>query len=99
MITREQAKRCVGAGWHGLIDEFYNEFPDVLMVQVKEKFGSLCLYHHEGFDGSIDKECEIRERSSHMCEECGKPTESREIRGWVWTLCNLHAKEKEDDKK
>ena len=96
MITREQAKRCVGLGWHELIDEFYDEFPDVHMVQVKEKFGMLCLYHDMGTDASMDKEVDIMNRSQKMCEECGKPCEQRDIRNWVWTLCDEHAKPKID---
>jgi len=99
MITREQAKRCVGKGWHGLIDEFYDTYPEAEMQQVKEKFGSLCLYHWETSAKSLDLELELRNRSSRMCEECGKPCESREIRHWVWTLCDEHAKLQEDKKK
>jgi hypothetical protein len=97
-VSRESAKRQVGPGWHGLIDEFYDAFPDGLVQQVKEKYGSLRLYPYSDCDESTDKEVEIMERSEKMCEECGKPCESREIRGWVWTLCDEHAKLKEDNK-
>lgn len=96
MITREDAKRQVGKGWHGLIDEFYDEFPDALMSQVKEKYGRLCLYHDGCTNESTDKEIEMMQRSEKMCEECGKPCESREIRSWVWTLCDEHAKLQEE---
>lgn len=91
MINREQAKRCVGKGWHGLIDEFYDKYPEEWVNQVKEKYGSLCLYHN-GTDDSIDLEFSIRERSSHMCEECGTPCEQSEVRGWTYTLCDKHKK-------
>ncbi|MDO8604024.1 MAG: hypothetical protein Q7K40_01260 [bacterium] len=97
-VTRESAKRQVGEGWHGLIDEFYNMFPDAYMTQVKEKFGGLRLYHSGGSDESTKKEIEIMERSEKMCELCGKPTETRDIRGWLWTLCDDHAKLQEDKK-
>jgi len=44
-VTRESAKRQVGEGWWPLIDEFYEAFPSVGVIQVKEKYGRLCLYH------------------------------------------------------
>lgn len=94
MIDRESAKRCVGPGWHKLIDEFYDEFPDAAMIQVKEKYGRLCLYHRNETDASMIKELELMKRSSEMCEECGEPTKTRDIRGWQWTLCDKHAEEK-----
>ena len=98
MITREQAKRCVGKGWHGLIDEFYDKYPEEWVNQVKEKYGRLCLYHN-GSDESTDLELSIRERSSGMCEQCGARCTTTVLRGWMWTLCDLHAKEKEDGHK
>lgn len=98
-VSRESAKRQVGEGWHPLIDEFYDAFPDVYMTQVKEKYGRLCLYHAGGSDESTDKEIELMNRSEKMCEWCGKPTESRTINGWVWTLCNEHAETKFNEKR
>jgi hypothetical protein len=98
MIKREEAKRSVGQGWHGLIDEFYDNCPIAVVTQVKEKYGSLCIYHDIGTEYSLDLELDIRERSSLMCEECGGPCESRNIRGWIWTLCDEHAKIKEENK-
>lgn len=96
-VQRDGAKRQVGEGWHGLIDEFYDMFPDAYMTQVKEKFGGLRLYHSGGSDESTKKEIEIMERSEKMCEECGKETEPKEINGWVWTLCDEHTKLKENN--
>ena len=95
-VSRESAKRQVGEGWHGLIDEFYDKFPEATMTQVKEKFGGLCLYHYGHTDESLDLETDIRDRSEKMCEVCGKETESREINGWIWTLCDEHIKAKEE---
>jgi ribosomal protein L37AE/L43A len=90
MVTRKDAKMSVGKGWHGLIDEFYDAFPDANVIQVKEKYGTLCIYHDNCTDESTQKEIEIRDRSATMCEECGKPAVSEEERGWISTLCKSH---------
>ena len=95
MIDREQAKRCVGAGWHSLIDEFYDESPEAIIIQVKEKYGRLCIYHDGCTDKSSDLEIDIANRSMNMCEECGTPCSRSEVRNWVYTLCNKHIKERQ----
>lgn len=98
MIDRQQAKRCVGKGWHGLIDEFYDKFPEADMIQVKEKYGALCLYHNNSTDESTDLELDIMEESLFICEECGDDGCRIEINHWVYTLCTKHGQEKNDTK-
>lgn len=66
--------------------------PQVIAVQVKEKFGTLRFYVNGGdryTDGVINM-AEVM--SAYTCEECGSPGKSR-TGGWIRTLCDKHAVE------
>ena len=66
----------------------------VVAVQVKEKFGSLRFYY-EGGDDYIRGLVSLAESLSHRtCEQCGSPGVGRGG-GWIQTLCDLHADERE----
>jgi len=70
--------------------------PQVLVTQVKEKFGTLRFYYYGG-DEKIDGMVRMAESMSALtCEECGAPGKSRSG-GWVRTLCDTHAKGREAD--
>lgn len=91
------AKRSVGAGWSGLIDELFAfrdaHCPKARFVQVKEKFGALVAYiegPRECFDRLSDFVDEVERRSEKICERCGSPGVLREG-GWIRTLCDAHA--------
>jgi hypothetical protein len=94
-----------GKGWYPLIEEAqkivdeWNELhKDGLdtwggykleFVQVKEKWGELCIYLNFYPDKLYDKLLELSERSRHICEECGE-TEGATLEnthGWYMTLC------------
>lgn len=65
------------------------EIPQVVAVQVKEKFGTLRFYY-DGGDPYIAGIVDMAESmSACTCEECGSPGK---IRGdsWVRTLCDKH---------
>ena len=111
-------------GWYGLLDEMctkiqavYDENkcdPDMIVDQIKEKYGTLRFYYHFEDDNlgihAIDfigesgtrfrkgkgdklheKIAEIvswgEERSSKICEKCGKPGKTRAL-GYIQTLCD-----------
>jgi pterin-4a-carbinolamine dehydratase len=63
--------------------------PQVIAVQVKEKFGTLRFYYNGGDDtiGGMVRMAESM--SSVTCEECGAPGETRGP-GWIRTLCDEH---------
>ena len=64
----------------------------VVVIQVKEKFGSLRFYY-EGGDDTISGMVRMAESmSAVMCEECGAPAETRGP-GWIRTLCEVHEHE------
>ena len=92
-----------GAGWHPLIKElldklqnYVNAFPQLMhfrIVQIKEKWGGLCIYTNFGTD--VINKCieEYEKKSFTICEICGKPGKFRGDLSWVQTLCDDHYKE------
>lgn len=77
------------------------EIPQVVAVQVKEKFGTLRFYYNGG-DEYISGLVSMAEwASSVTCETCGERGKLRGS-GWVYTACDEHAnpndliEEKED---
>lgn len=92
-----------GDGWFQIINQLCNNIqhyldwqnkdsevvPQVVATQVKEKFGTLRFYY-DGGDSKIDGMVRMAESMSGvMCEECGKPGETRQG-GWVRVLCDEH---------
>ena len=66
----------------------------VVVDQIKEKFGGLRFYY-EGGDDKIQGMVRMAEAwADHHCEECGKPGKSRNT-GWIKTLCDEHSAERE----
>lgn len=66
------------------------EFPQVTLDQVKEKFGTLSFYYTGG-DEVIDGMVRMAEgMSGVICEDCGNPGKRRGG-GWIRTLCKTHA--------
>ena len=97
VVTREQALNCVGAGWAALINKAYDylsERPNIIVVQVKEKYGGLRIYT-DAYDEEVDKVLMLLEIDSfNICEVCGA---AGKLRGGSWyrTLCEEHADGKE----
>lgn len=68
--------------------------PDVVVRQIKEKFGGLRFYY-DGGDATISGMVRMAECwAAHSCEECGKPGKSRSG-GWIRTLCDEHEAERQ----
>jgi hypothetical protein len=64
----------------------------VVVEQIKEKFGGLRFYY-EGGDDQISGMVRMAEAwASHACEECGAPGTSGG-KGWIKTLCPTHRAE------
>ncbi len=100
---RDLAKRSVGTGWVGLIDEIFDkkeklQLNTVKIVQVKEKYGGLRVYI-DGYEMDENHPVykfekflhEVENRSFKICEACGKPGAVRG-RHWYYTSCDEHAK-------
>lgn len=68
--------------------------PQVIVTQIKEKFGGLRFYY-DGGDEHVHGMVKMAESwASYSCEECGKPGKSRSG-GWIKTLCDDHELERQ----
>lgn len=89
-----------GEGWLPIIEELFDRiqkmvdhdpdyYKDFEVVQVKEKFGVLCIYTSVSFpeiDVLIDVCCK---KSEHICEVCGEEGSLKTEKGWTSCLCHL----------
>ena len=78
--------------------EVPEEFPQVVAVQVKEKFGGLRFYVDGGDDVVYGMIQMAESLSTVTCEECGKPGIQRSG-GWIRTLCDEHEAERQKEMK
>lgn len=95
-----------GEGWADLLEpviayiDTHNQFnPDnqIVIAQIKEKFGTLRFYVHT-WEGEVDALIyEAENKSESTCETCGK---NGKLRGksWVYTACDEHTKEADKSK-
>lgn len=82
--ARQQAVEDVQAA---VYKDIPNICPQVIAVQIKEKFGTLRFYY-DGGDEAVKGIVSMAEAMSGCtCEDCGKPGK-RTGNGWVRTLCN-----------
>lgn len=89
-----------GDGWNNLIDVLCstishyvqnNNGPNVRIVQIKEKFGTLRVYC-DNTDEVVVQMIDFAENlSDRMCEHCGGSGVLRDI-GYLTTLCDTHYK-------
>jgi hypothetical protein len=99
---------AVGAGWHPILEELCSSIqhhidwknrqstvvPQVVVGQIKEKFGGLRFYY-DGGDDAIDGMVRMAESwAGHSCETCGIPGKRRDG-GWIKTLCDHHEAERQ----
>ena len=95
-----------GEGWAVLLKVLMNDIqhhidwnnkesevvPQVVLQQVKEKFGTLRFYYKGGDDYIHGLVALAESMSAHICEDCGS-TGERRGGGWVRTLCDRHEEE------
>ncbi len=63
--------------------------PQVVVEQIKEKFGGLRFYYQGGDEFIHGLETMAELWAGHTCEECGMPGKRRSG-GWIRTLCDEH---------
>jgi hypothetical protein len=68
------------------------DIPQVVVDQVKEKFGTLRFYYHGGDEYIRGLVGMAEAMSARTCEECGAPG-TTEGPGWIRTLCKKHRRE------
>ena len=69
------------------------EVPQVVVQQVKEKFGGLRFYYQGGDEYIAGLVSMAEDMAEHTCEVCGHPGETRQG-GWIKVLCDTHAEER-----
>jgi hypothetical protein len=74
------------------------EIPQVVVKQVKEKFGGLRFYVEGGDEYTNGLISMAEAMSEHTCEVCGHPGETRHG-GWIKVLCDEHHAERQAERK
>lgn len=96
-----------GKGWWPLIEEAKNivdtwnkenlDKEPIVFQQIKEKYGQLVLCLNAAPKEIWNKIDALEEESYTICEYCGSTenVDTREIKGWIYTVCDKCAKELE----
>lgn len=78
--------------WQNKNHEKHPVVSQVVVDQIKEKFGGLRFYY-QGGDDTIHGMVRMAEAwADHSCETCGAPG-TRRSGNWIRTLCDLHEEE------
>jgi hypothetical protein len=103
---------AVGEGWWPILEKLCaniqshidwktkqgHVIPQVVVEQIKEKFGGLRFYY-EGGDEYIDGLVSMAESwANAVCEDCGKPA-TKQTTGWIKNVCDEHFEKIETAKK
>ena len=102
---------AIGEGWYPLIEKLSEtiqnhidhkqkqgeDCPQVIVQQVKEKFGTLRFYYDGGDDFIHGAVWLAESMTSMLCETCGGLGKRREG-GWMRTLCDQHEAEYQERK-
>ena len=84
-----------GDGWYNILDTLcfsiqnrikHQKIPQVVAIQVKEKFGGLRFYYSGGDETVWGMAYMAEALSECTCEVCGSPGEQTHG-GWIKTLC------------
>jgi hypothetical protein len=85
----------VSDGWKPIMRDLQAKSePDVVLTQVKEKFGTLRIYYNGGSEAFAQAVNEAERASANVCEDCGQPGSTRDVGGWLRTVCDNHVKRK-----
>jgi len=99
---------AVGKGWYPIIERLSSNIqqhlewknresqvvPQVVVEQIKEKFGGLRFYYQGGDDNVAGMVRMAEAWADIACEECGG-IGKRRSGGWIRTLCDIHEAERQ----
>ena len=112
MFSQPYGGICVGEGWWPIIENLcatiqghinwknkdQEVVPQIVVGQIKEKFGGLRFYY-EGGDEQIRGMIYMAENwAAHTCEDCGSRA-TKKTTGWIKTVCDQHFEERESQRK
>jgi len=81
--------------WQNKNHEKHPVVPQVVVEQIKEKFGGLRFYYQGGDDNVHGMVRMAESWAATCCEECGAPG-IRRGGGWIRTLCDKHEEERQE---
>jgi hypothetical protein len=108
MFANKYGGFAVGKGWYPIIERLCSNIqqhiewknrngevvPQVVVEQIKEKFGGLRFYY-QGGDDEVSGMVRMAEAWADVaCEDCGG-IGKRRGGGWVRTLCDVHESERQ----
>ena len=108
MFANKYGGFAVGKGWYPILETLCaniqshidwrvkqgKDCPQVVVEQIKEKFGGLRFYY-QGGDDEISGMVRMAEAWADVaCEECGAAGKRRSG-GWIRTLCDQHENERQ----
>lgn len=70
----------------------------VVVAQIKEKFGELRFYYDGGDDRVYGMVRMAENWAAHTCEDCGNKA-TKKTTGWIKTVCDQHFEEREARRK
>jgi hypothetical protein len=94
---------AIGEGWYPIVESLCGHIqsyidqthkPQVIVTQIKEKFGTLRFYCDNGDDVIYDMIQNAEKQSAKTCEKCGNAG-ARRTGGWLKTLCDHHESERQ----
>jgi len=106
MFSEPYGGFCCGEGWWPILKSLCGQIqhhidwkarqghdvPQVVVAQIKEKFGSLRFYY-DGGDEYIDGLVSMAESwADHTCETCGELARKKTT-GYIKTVCDKHYEE------
>jgi hypothetical protein len=103
---------AVGAGWYPILEKLCANIqhhidwknresevvPQVVVEQIKEKFGGLRFYYQGGDDYISGLVSMAESYADIACEDCGG-IGKRRSGGWIRTLCDAHEAEYQERKR
>ena len=84
--------------WQNKNHEKHPVVPQVVVEQIKEKFGGLRFYYQGGDDNVHGMVRMAESWAANCCEDCCAPGKRRDG-GWIRTLCDLHEAEHQERKR
>jgi hypothetical protein len=106
MFAQPYGGFAIGEGWWPIIESLCSNIqhyinwknkesevvPQVVVAQIKEKFGGLRFYYEGGDDRIYGMVSMAESWADKSCETCGAPGTSGG-KGWIKTLCPTHRAE------
>ena len=103
---------AVGEGWWPIIESLCADIqhyikwknkdeeivPQVVVMQIKEKFGGLRFYYDGGDERIRGMVTTAESWAEKTCEDCGVPA-TKKTRGWIKNVCDKHFEEYEARRK